>query len=386
MRTLIVHNAYGKYSGEEAVVDGIKAVLERHGLEVAEFRRSSEELADSLYGAMRGFAGGIYSRSGVRGLREALKREKPDVVNVHNVFPLISPAALKECRKAGVPVVMTIHNYRLICPTGLFMRNGKPCEECLHKGNEWGCVRHNCEHSLPKSFGYALRGYVARKTCAFADNVDIFSCITNFQREKLIEAGFPEEKIRVNPNFLDVTEKPNFTQGEYVAYCGRLSFEKGYDLLIETARKLQNVQFCFAGANRDGDTLPKLPNVKYLGHISGATYTEFVRKARFIVMPSRCYEGFPMAILEAAAMGKPCIGPRHGGFTEIIGEGREAIGRLFQPDDVDDLASQIVWFWENPDEAKRLGERAFNKLQSEYSSEHFYARFVGICQELGVRV
>lgn len=385
MRTLIVHNAYGKYSGEEAVVDGIKDVLTGYGHEVVEFRRSSEELADSLYGAARGFISGFYSRSGVKGLKEALEREKPDMVNVHNVFPLISPAALKECKKAGVPVVMTIHNYRLICPTGLFMRGGKPCEKCLTKGSEWGCVHHNCEHNWLKSVGYALRGYVARKTRAFMDNVDIFSCITNFQREKLIEAGFPERKIRVNPNFLDVKSTPTFTQGEYVAYCGRLSYEKGYDLLIEAAQRLPNVEIRFAGAIRENNTLPTLPNVKFLGHINGTAYMDFVRNARFIVMPSRCYEGFPMAILEAAAQGKSCIGPDHGGFSEIIGKGATAIGKLFEPGNIEDLAQKVRELWDNAEATILLGKRAYEKLCAEYSSDRFYERFLSICQIIGVK-
>lgn len=387
MRILIVHNAYGKYSGEEAVVDGIKNVLEKHGQHVSLYRRSSEELAGSLFGEVRGFVAGIYSRSGIKGLKEALEREKPDVVNVHNVFPLISPAALKECRRAGVPVVMTIHNYRLFCPTGLLMRSGKPCEECLQRGNEWGCVSHNCEGSMPKSLGYALRGYVARKTRAFMDNVDIFSCITNFQREKLIEAGFPEERIRINPNFLDAKTPPNFTQGEYVAYCGRLSEEKGIDLILKIAKQHPEIPFKFAGSTRNEGLIKQAPNnCEFVGHLNDNTLKAFIQNARFMVMASKWYEGFPMAILEAAAAGKPCIGPDHGGFTEIIGEDDAAIGRLFKPNNVEDLTNQIKSLWDNPEEVQTLGEKAFNKLKNEYSSERFYERFVNICRELGVKV
>ena len=387
MRTLIVHNAYGKYSGEEAVVDAIRCVLESRGQEVSMFRRSSEELADSFCGKLKGFAAGVYSRNGVKGMREALERVKPDVVNVHNVFPLISPAALFECKKARVPVIMTIHNYRLMCPTGLFMRDGRPCEDCLQNRNEWNCVKYNCEHSWGKSIGYALRNYVARQTKAFADCVDAFSCITDFQREKLIEAGFSESKIKVNPNFLDVNkeERPSFNQGEYVAYCGRLSHEKGYDILIEAARKLPSVEFRFAGAKREAETLPELPNIKYLGYISGADYQRFVSNARFIVMPSRCYEGFPMAILEAAAQGKPCIGPDHGSFSEIIGKGATAIGKLFEPGNIEDLAQKVRELWDNAEATILLGKRAYEKLCVEYSSDRFYERFLSICQQIGVK-
>ena len=178
MKILIVHNNYGKYSGEEAVVDKMATMLQEHGHKVCFYRMTSEGSRDSLGGKIMGFFSGIYSRSGVRGMREALEKEKPDVVNVHNLYPFISPAALFECRKAGVPVVMTVHNFRLICPTGLFMRDGRPCETCLQKGNEWSCIRYNCEHSMLKSTGYALRNAYARWTGAYKKCVSAFACIT----------------------------------------------------------------------------------------------------------------------------------------------------------------------------------------------------------------
>ena len=131
MKILIVHNDYGKPSGEEAVVDRMAAMLRARGHEVAFYRLTSAGRRDSLWGRVEGFACGLYSPAGVRGLRRALRRERPDVVNVHNLYPFISPAALFQCRRAGVPVVMTVHNFRLLCPTGLFMRGGRPCELCL---------------------------------------------------------------------------------------------------------------------------------------------------------------------------------------------------------------------------------------------------------------
>ena len=188
MKILLVHNEYGKYSGEEAVVDRLAAMWTAHGHEVAQLRKTTAGSRESLTGKIQGFCAGLYCPSGVKAMWKALQREKPDVVNVHNLYPFISPAALFECKKAGVPVVMTIHNYRLICPTGLFMRDGRPCERCLENGNEWGCVRYNCEHSLLKSVGYAARNTVARLTKAYSECVDKFACITDFQRKKLIEA------------------------------------------------------------------------------------------------------------------------------------------------------------------------------------------------------
>ena len=382
MKILIVHNNYGKYSGEEAVVDKMAAMLSAHGHEVAFYRRTTEGVRESAAGKIAGFLSGIYSSSGVRGMREALRRERPDVVNVHNLYPFISPAALFECRKAGVPVVMTIHNFRLICPTGLFMRDGMPCETCLERGNEWSCVRYNCECSRLKSLGYTLRNVYARWTGAYRKNVDAFAFITDFQRQKLIAAGYDAKKITVIPNSIDAPASYQQSIGNYVAYIGRLSFEKGYDLLVEVARRNPSIQIRFAGAKREQTDIKIPENVQFMGYLQDGELANFIRQSRFVVMPSRCYEGFPMAILEAACYGKPTIGPAHGGFTEIIGRGDSSIGKLFEPNNLDDLERQIVALWNAPDEITQLGQKAFEKLQREYSSEVIYKKWDSLFQGL----
>ncbi len=357
-------------------------MLASHGHEVAFYRRTTEGVRESATGKIKGFLSGIYSPSGVRGMQEALRRERPDVVNVHNLYPFISPAALFECKKVGVPIVMTIHNFRLICPTGLFMRNGMPCERCLERGNEWSCVLYNCECSRLKSLGYTLRNVFARWTGAYRKNVDAFACITDFQRQKLIAAGYDVEKITVIPNGIDVSESYSPTLGAYVAYIGRLSLEKGFDLLVEVARRNPSIQFRFAGAKREQAEMEIPENVQFMGYLQKEELADFIRQTRFVVMPSRCYEGFPMAILEAACYGKPTIGPAHGGFTEIIGRGDGAIGKLFEPNNLDDLERQVVALWNCPDEIARLGQRAFDKLQHEYSSEVIYKKWDSLFRKL----
>ncbi|OUQ51592.1 lipopolysaccharide N-acetylglucosaminyltransferase [Alistipes sp. An116] len=373
MKILLVHNDYGKYSGEESVVDQMAVMWAEHGHQVVQLRMSTADSWDSLGGKMHGFLAGLYSPKGVREMHRILKEERPDVVNVHNLYPFISPAALFECKKAGVPVVMTVHNFRLICPTGLFMRDGKPCELCLERGNEWDCVRYNCEHSLLKSVGYAARNAVARYSGAYRKCVDRFACITDFQRQKLIQAGFDATKIVVIPNAVVATSDYDPAVGTYVAYSGRLSREKGVDLIVEVARRHPEITFRFAGALRDPDIVENLPtNVTLVGYLHGEELNAFYKGAAFFVMASRWYEGFPVSILEAAQFGKPTIGPNHGGFTEIIGEGDAAIGRLFAPGDVDALEQQIVSLWNNPCEITRLGEKAHDKLLREYSTEVIY--------------
>ena len=378
MKILIVHNDYGKPSGEEAVVDRMAAMLRARGHEVAFYRLTSAGRRDSLWGRVEGFACGLYSPAGVRGLRRALRRERPDVVNVHNLYPFISPAALFQCRRAGVPVVMTVHNFRLLCPTGLFMRGGRPCELCLARGNEWPCVCHNCEHALLKSVGYAARNAVARLTGAYRKSVTAYACITDFQRRRLLSGGFDAGRLFVIPNSMDAPAAFVPTVGGYVAYVGRLSEEKGYDLLVDVARRHPEIEFRLAGALRDGceENVPR--NVRILGHLSKDDLGAFLRDARFVVLPSRCYEGFPMTILEAAAYGKPVVGPDHGGFTEIIGHGDDAIGRLFRPGDVSDLEEKIIELWNDPASTMRLGQKAFEKLRVKYSTEVVYRQWIDL--------
>ncbi len=369
MKVLLAHNDYGKYSGEEAVVDKMAVMLSGLGYDVAQLRMSTAGARDSLTGKIRGFISGIYCPSGVKAMRETLEHEKPDIVNVHNLYPFISPAALRECKKFGIPVVMTIHNFRLMCPTGLFMRNNRPCELCLEKGNEWGCIRYNCEHSALKSLGYAARNAVARIGRYYFDCVDKFACITEFQKRKLIEAGFPSNKICVIPNSVDADVEPINLLGNYVAVSGRISNEKGIDMLIEVARRNPTIPFRLAGAVRDKELIENLPdNVKLLGHLSGKEFNRFNSEARFFVMASRCYEGFPMAILEAARYAKTTIAPNHGGFTEIIGTGTSAIGVLFQPSNVGSLNDAILSLWTDEYMTSSLGTAAYKKLMCQYST------------------
>ena len=401
MKLLIVHNAYGKPSGEEAVVDTMSSAFAEQGVEVRQLRMTTEGLRDTALGKARGFLAGLHSPSGVRAMRQALQDFRPDIVNVHNLYPFISPAALRECRKAGVPVLMTVHNFRLICPTGLFMRDGAPCEECLTAGNEWPCLRHNCEASRLKTLGYAARNYIARTARHYKDCVTRFVCITDFQRRKLIQAGYDADRITVIPNAvatgtptinsinsidslnsLDTIDSPP-SSSPYVAFCGRLSREKGVDLIIEVARRHPEIPFRLAGAVRDQSIIANLPaNVTLAGFVSGDDLRRFYREARFIVMASRCYEGFPVAILEAAREHRPTVAPDHGGFTEIITDGPEPIGQLFTPADPDSLEAAITRLWTDPTLAATLGEAAHRKLLTRYSLPVVTSQWLALMRQL----
>ena len=381
MRVCLIHNRYGTFSGEEAVVEATKRLLREKGHEVVQFVRSSAEIERMRFGKARAFFSGVYSWSARRRMRHLLNEHRPDVVHVHNLYPLISPSVLGECRRAEVPVVMTVHNYRLVCPNGLHMVCGEVCEKC-HGGREYWCVLRNCEGSLPKSLGYALRNWLARKQRAFLDNVTMYAALTEFQRQRLIVEGFPAERIAVIPNMVACDGyAAGGAAGDYVAYVGRISPEKGVTHLLSAARRLTDIAFKAVGGY---DRMPHLPgeapaNFKFLGFLKGAGLGEFYCNCRVLVLPSICYETFGLPIVEAALHGKPVICSRIGGLPEIVDDG--VTGLLFEPGNAEDLAEKIRYLWDRPDLCRKMGQAGREKALREYSPEKYYERLMAVYEK-----
>ena len=376
MRVCIIHNCYGSFSGEEAVVEGTKRLLREKGHEVVEFVRSSADIRGMRFGKARAFFSGVYSWSARRRMRELLRAARPDVVHVHNVYPLISPSVLVECRRAGVPVVTTVHNYRLVCPNGLHMVNGSVCEKCCG-GREYWCILRNCTGEFFKSVGYALRNWVARKWRLFLDNVTLYVALTEFQRSRLIAAGFSAERLVVIPNMANAPNgKVEPGLGDYVGYVGRISPEKDIPTLLAAARMCPDIPFKAAGAY---DRMPHLPgeapsNFEFLGHLDAERLEAFYAGCRIVVLCSKCFEAFPKVLPEAMLRGKPVVCTRIGGLPDIVDDG--ITGLLFEPEDASDLASKLGQLWEHPDLCRRLGEAGRAKALREYSPEAYYRRIV----------
>ncbi|MCC8146420.1 MAG: glycosyltransferase family 4 protein [Bacteroidales bacterium] len=367
MKILLIHNNYGIYTGEEAVIDKQVSLFKEMGHFVVVYRKTTEGVRGTLIRDIKGFFQGFYSPASIKDIKNIIKINKPDVVIVHNLYPYISPAILNPLRQAGIPIVMTVHNFRLICPTGLFMRNSQPCELCLEKRNEWSCMRYNCENSYVRSIGYAGRNWYARVTKVYKENVDYFACITKFQIQKLVEADFDPAKMIHIPNFTESIAQPEFETGDYVAVSGRLSKEKGIDLILKVAFKTPYIKYLFAGQPREEDpiNIPIPDNCIFLGNLSKDKMQEFYKHSRFLLNSSRCYEGFPITILEAAAYGKPTIGPAHAGFLEIIRDNET--GLLFTPGDINDLQNKIEKLWNNEEMNHKFGEMAYKTLTENYS-------------------
>jgi len=378
MKVAIVHNNYGKYSGEEAVVSGQKKLLEDNGHTVCAFERSSAEIPKMFLGQLRAFLGGIYNPFSRRAFKVFLEKENPDMIHVHHLYPLVSPSILPVATKMGIPVVMTVHNYRLVCPNGLHYSHNEVCTKC-EGGREYWCVIRNCEKSINKSFGYALRNWWSRKRRYYLDNVSVFACLTNFQHDSLVRSGINTEKIVVVPNMVQMTvQERTVNDGEYVGFSGRLSHEKGINVLADVACRNSDIAFKAAG---NFDSMPQLKekvpeNFSLLGYCNETELSRFYENARLIVLPSVWFEGFPMVILEAMLNEKAVICSDIGGLSDIVEDG--VTGLLAKPGDDIDLEEKIRTLWQQPELCRKMGLAGREKVLRDFSKERYYERLINV--------
>jgi glycosyltransferase involved in cell wall biosynthesis len=329
-------------------------------------------------GKVHAFFNGIYSLSSRRAMKHLLKSERPDLIHIHNLFPFISPSVLPECRHAGIPVVMTVHNYRLVCPNGLYLTKGRICTRCS-RGREYWCILKNCEGNSVKSLGYALRNIIGRKTALFSKNITIYTTPTKFIRDHLIDEGFPSDRITVIPNMVNKENGYKSTHiGDYVGFVGRVSHEKGIETLIQAARICDDIPFKVAG---DCHRLPDLPdaapdNIEFLGFLKGDQLKAFYSDARLLVTPSLWYEAFGLCTVEAMLHGKPVISSRIGGLPEIVEDG--TTGVLFEPGNAEKLAEAIRYLWNRPELSQKMGLAGKRKALQEYSPAKYYDRLLSV--------
>jgi len=293
---------------------------------------------------------------------------------------MFSPSVLVACRRAGVPVVMTVHSHNLTCPTWYHLREGRICEICIG-GHEYRCILKNCRDSVLESSAYALRSAVARRFRLFHDNVSTLIVLTPFAKGRMLRAGFRDDQIAVVPNPMPVTRIPaELTAGQYVAFAGRISQEKGVSTLQAAAELMPNVPFRVAG---DGPALQGLmatapPNVQFLKRLGPDELRAFYENSRVVVVPSVWFEQFPMVILEAMALGLPVVASRIGGLPEIVEEG--VTGRLFEPGNAEDLAEKVRSLWREPDLCRQMGKAGQEKVRREYSQDAYYRNLVAVYQ------
>jgi glycosyltransferase involved in cell wall biosynthesis len=377
LRILFVHNEYARPSGEEHASQAIADLMASHGHQVSWYRRSSAEIADSAMGKLRAFFAGVHNPWTAKEMARRLDELQPDLVQVQNLYPLLSPSIFRPCRERGVPVVMRCPNYRLFCPNGLHLCRGEVCERCLGSGRELWCVFRNCEGSLPKSVGYALRNWAARVTRRILNGVDMFIVQSEFQKSKFIANGIPTEKIGIVPGITpDVEFQANDDPGELVSFVGRVSPEKGIEEFLQAARAMPDTPFAVAGSYEGmpgiRDHSPE--NVRWMGFLTGEDLNDLYRRSRILVFPSRWYEGFPNVATRAMILGKPVVAAKIGALAEIVDDGDT--GALFAVGDGGSLAEAVQGLYSDPALCRQYGEAGRRKALANYTQESIYERLM----------
>jgi glycosyltransferase involved in cell wall biosynthesis len=387
MRVLIVHNRPRSLnpSGENRAVDQEAALLASAGHEVVRYERESDEIARFSLVRRAALPGRVvWSIEDRRRVAALTRRSAPHVIHVHNTFPLISPSVLRAGAETRVPVVATLHNYRLTCSNGLLFRDGAPCELCVG-GSAFPGVVHRCyRDSRSASLPVALGIEVHRRLKTWARGVSVFVAPSEFARQKFVEAGLPAGRIDVKPNFAPPPSRIREGAGDQFLFVGRLSREKGVDLLISawstSLGRLLIVGDGPARAALERQTVPHGDSVRFLGSLSRERCMELLSHARALVVPSRSYEGFPIVVAEAYAHGVPVVAPALGVFPEIVSHGMS--GLLYAPDSAESLAARMGEVVKPPtsirmgQNAKRLYEERYTPRRNLELLLHIYRRAI----------
>ncbi len=374
MKVLLAHNYYRTTSpsGEDAVFQNEMQLLADNNIDVVPFERHSDDIDDSSLSKRLALSLSVaWSRTSYSAIDRLIRKTRPDIAHFHNTFPLISPSAYAACRDNNVPVIQTLHNFRLICPGALLLRDGQPCESCVGS-SLLPALRYRCyRNSLAATGSLVCMLKYNRMRGSYASLVNRYIALTRFAAERLQAGGLPADRMVVKPNFLPGAQEPGKGAGGYVVFTGRLSVEKGVHTLLEAWKLLKGVPLKILG---DGPLLQELQEmahqgdlpIEFLGHRPKAEILEIVGDAAFAVVPSEWYEGFPMVILEAYARGTPVLASRIGSLDEIVIDG--LTGTKFTAGDSRGLADKVHALFNSPERLHAL--RATTR-------QHFYKHFTG---------
>jgi glycosyltransferase involved in cell wall biosynthesis len=387
MKIVLVHNAYQELGGEDVVFESERRLLESAGHHVIPYVRSNWQLRNTtLLDRIAILPRMVWSSETRREFAALLDANSPELVHVHNTFMAISPSIYSACEERGIPVVQTLHNYRLLCPGSNFYRDGNICEECLEYGLHRS-VRHGCyRNSRSATAGVALMLAVHDHLRTWSKHVTRFITLTEFARRKFVAAGFPREKFVVKPNFVDPDPGERVSPGDYAVFVGRLAADKGLLVLLNAWSQLQYqypLQIVGDGPARESLEAQvrerQLSNITFRGRLSRSDAMETIKNGRFLIMPSTWFEAFGMCIAESYACGTPVLCSRLGAMEEIVTDG--LTGLHFAPNNALDLASKVGWLWKHPREAAAMGRAARAKYESSYTPEHNYTLLMRIYEQ-----
>lgn len=366
LRILVAHAFYRLDGGENRYVRQQVELLSRsHTVQLA------GEHNEALPGGLQAWARMTYSRQKKREFAELLDRFRPDVVHLHNSYPSTGPTVPLACEEAHIPLVHTVHNYRLRCPNAYMFTEGAICRRC-EKGVYASALMHKCFPEVRQSAAYASALWVHRFVMKLEDKIALFVAPSRFMRDRLVHWDIPLERTTIVPNYVDPPSQKRTGTGDFGVYVGRISPEKGLDVLIRALVLAGDPPFKIVG---DGPVYAEvrrlaadsgLRRTEFLGHLPSETVMDVVNDCRYLAMPSMGEEVFPLAPLEAMAHGKPIVVSAIGGLPELVGDGG---GLTFQPGNADKFARQIQKLNEDDDYCRAAGEAGLESWRAKYSPE-----------------
>lgn len=348
MRILQVHNQYQNPGGEDTVQQAELWLLRKYGHEVDAYIVNNQDLSVSGFGALRAGVSTVWSQGSLASFRKVLKLKRPDIIHVHNTFPQLSPSVYWAARLERVPVVQTLHNYRLTCANGLLLRNDSPCELCVH-GSVTAALKYRCyRNSIAATGAVVAMQTVHHALGTYRTKVDAYIALTGFARSIMVRAGLPDDRVYVKPNFLDdplAVESTLVERENRIVFVGRITKEKGVDLLLQAWSQLKDTEWKLLVVG-DGPERAELQsefrglrNVVWSGWLGRGEVLATVARSRYLVISSRWYEGFPMVLVEAMAVGTPIIVPSHGPFPEVAPDSDQL---AFEPGNSTDLTKVLA--------------------------------------------
>lgn len=364
MRILILHSRYlsGPASGENSVVDDETRLLQRNGHTVTSWTPEPETGTTLKTVATAGRA--VWGFSSAERVRRLIRSHRPDVVHVHNLFPTLSPAVLRTAAEY-VPVVATLHNYRLMCLPSTFIRDGRTCEDCLGRV-PWPGVVHRCYRGSMAGSVVLGTSVTLHRIAGSYDRVALFLAVSTFLRRKHLEAGLSPERLLVKPNFSWPMPRRD-GPGEVFLYLGRLSPEKGVETILRAWRPGLGTLIVAGSGPEDGRLKAMAPSgVVFLGAVDGSAVPGLLQRARALLLPSNWYEGQPRVVLEAYAAGVPVLASDVGGLPEIVEDSRS--GFLLPRTDPEAWTAAIQKLLSDQ-EAVRLGQRGWQLWRERFSPE-----------------
>lgn len=370
-RVAMFHNEYAEPGGEDVSAATEAALLRQRGIDVGTFGASNREiLAGSRIKAAVALWHSPFNRSVYAATRRFCREYRPDVAHVQNFWFALSPSVHAACHAEGVPTVQTLRNYRLLCVNGLLMRNGGPCEDCVGRA-PWRGIVHACYRDSRLSSALVARMiHNNRRRRTWHDDVDVLVALTPFALGRYAAGGLPADRLVVKPN--SVVDPGAITApGRGAAFVGRLSPEKGIDILLRAAAARPEVPLTIVGDGPLRGEVERVArqsrHVRYLGQLPPDQTHAAIREAACLVMASRWYEGFPRVIVEAFALGRAVVAPRLGSMADLVRD--EITGVLYNPGSPDDLARAVARIVDDPSLAVRLSRAARAEYESAYAPD-----------------